>query len=139
AYCERNSIVLATPDDNSWSQQYQVRDLSRDIYKITRWEDDNIDGIMTATSDACRTTSISYNFRAKEFFGTLRNTEHECKIFDKVTPKLAKPRITQITEGKKVISEEFAKIQQKAYSYLSSDFRKRIDEMEKEYSAKEKQ
>ncbi len=136
AYCEVNTIVLVTPDERSWAQQYQVMDRGRDIYKITRWENDNIDGVMMMTPDACRIVSINYNFKSKEFFTTTRNTERECKILDKAVPKLPKPRITQIVEGKKIIGEEFAKIQQKAYSYLSSDFRKRVDEMEKEYSAK---
>lgn len=134
-YCEVNTIVLVMPDDKSWTQQYQVMDTSRDIYKITRWENDNIDGIIVTRPDACRTSSISYNFKTKEFFLTTRNTEYECIIS---VPKLPKPSITQITEGKKVISEEFAKIQQKAYGYLSSDFRKQVDEMEKAYSAKAK-
>jgi hypothetical protein len=137
AYCEVNTLVLATPNDNSWAQQYQVMEISSEIYKITRWENDNIDGVMATTPDACRTSSINYNFKAKEFFGTTRNTGNECKFSD-VMPKLPKPRITQIIEGKKVIGEEFAKIQQKAYGYLSSDFRKQVDEMEKQYSSKAK-
>lgn len=134
AYCQVNMIVLVTPDDKSWVQQYQVMEISGEIYKITRWENDNIDGVMETTPDACRSTSINYNFKTKEFFGTTRNTEHECKFLDKPMPKLTKPRMIQITEGKKVIGEEFAKIRQKAYSYLSSDFRKRVDKLDKELS-----
>jgi hypothetical protein len=133
-YCEVDTIVLVTPDDKSWAQMYQVMDTGRDIYKITRWENGNIDGVKATMPDACRATSISYDFKTKEFFETTRNTERECKILDKAMPKLPKPRITQIIDGKKLIREEFAKIQQKAYSYLSSDFRKQVDEVERQYS-----
>lgn len=132
-YCEVNTIVLATP--NSQTQQYHVMDIGENVYKITRWENGNIDGVIVGRPDACRTSSISYNFKAKEFFETTRNTKHECIIAES---KLPKPSITQIVEGGKIIREEFAKIQQRAYSYLSSAFRRQVDELKNRYSVKVK-
>lgn len=41
--------------------------------------------------------------------------------------KLAKPRIAQIVDGKKIIEAKFAEVQKAAYNVLSSAFRKRIE------------
>ncbi|MDX2073046.1 MAG: hypothetical protein SFX19_01620 [Alphaproteobacteria bacterium] len=135
-YCEVAQIVLVLPDEQSWAQQYQVMDTGKDFYKITRWENDNIDAVSMNTCEACRTVSLNYNFKTKEFIEITRNTDKDCKILDKAMPKLPKPRMSQIVDGKKIIQQEFGNLRKKAYGYLASDFRKQVDELEKKYPPK---
>lgn len=81
----------------------------------------------------CRTNSLNFNFKTKEFFETVRNTDNDCKLLGKVVfEKLKKPRISQIIDGKKIIQSEFASLQKKAYGYPASDFRKKVDELTKQ-------
>ena len=116
------------PDDEYFTQMYQVMDMGTDIYKITRWEGDYIDAVSTS-NESCRTVSLSYNFKTKEFFETTRNTGKECDLLGENIPKLSKPRIAQVVDGKKIYQAEYSKIQERAYSYLASDFRKQVDEL----------
>ena len=117
------------PTDQSFTQLYQVMEIGTDIYKITRWEDGYIDAVPMRSNEACRTVSLNFNFKTKEFFETTRNTGQECKFMNKtVWEKLPKPRLTQIVDGTKIIQVTFNDIHHKAYGYLSSDFRKRVEE-----------
>lgn len=125
-YCEAKQLILKLPDDNSWAQMYHFMDRGTDIYKITRWEGDEIDAV---NNDGCRTVSLNYNFKTKEFFETIRNTDKECDILGEPLPKLSKPRISQIVDGQNIIKAEFSKIRERAYSYLASDFRKQVDDI----------
>ena len=42
-------------------------------------------------------------------------------------PRLAKPRIAQVIDGKEVIDKTFARIRTAAYEVLASDFRRKVD------------
>ena len=44
-------------------------------------------------------------------------------------PKLKKPRISQIVDGKKIIQKEFNAIAKAAFNVLSSDFRTKIEKL----------
>jgi hypothetical protein len=127
-YCEYKQIVLILPKEGDWSQMYQVMDMGTDIYKITRSEGDYIDAVST-NNESCRTVALNYNFKTKEFFETTRNTGKKCDFLGTAIPKLPKPRISQVIDGKKIIQAEYSKIQERAYSYLASDFRKQIDDL----------
>jgi hypothetical protein len=134
-YCEYSQIALIIPNDQSWAQTYQVMDMGTDLYKVIRWEDGNIDAVPMSSGDTCRTVSLNYNFKTKEFFETTRNTDRECKILDKTIEKLQKPRTAQIIDGKKIIEAEFDNIQRRAYERLSSDFRKKVEDLVKSQSS----
>jgi 5-hydroxyisourate hydrolase-like protein (transthyretin family) len=132
-YCEYQQIALVLPKENDWAQIYSVMDLGTDIYKITRWENGIIDAVPINDGKTCRTNSLNFNFKTKEFFETVRNADTDCKLLGKVVfEKLKKPRISQIIDGKKIIQSEFTNLQNKSYGYLASDFRKRVDALAKQ-------
>jgi len=125
--CEVTQTILALPDDKSWIQRYQVMVDSTEYYNITRWTSDSIDAEYASTPDSCRTTTLSFNFKTKEFFFITKNAGGKCEILGKSVEKLPKPRISQIVDGKKIVDGEFAKIEKIAYEALASDFRKKVD------------
>jgi hypothetical protein len=129
-YCALDQILLTVPDDKSWTQVYGVIQDSTEHYEIARWDQDSIDTRPKETSDRCRTTSMNLNFKTKEFYYITRNAGGECKFLDATLDKLPKPRISQILDGAKIISEEFAKIEKAAYDVLASDFRKKVIALE---------
>lgn len=125
-YCELDQFQIAVPDRNSWSQRYQVMANSTEFYTITRWENDNIDAVPMEKETGCRTSSLTLNFKTKEFFSVTRNGGGECKILGSSFPKLAKPRIAQIVDGAEIINAEFNRLQKAAFEVLASDFRKKV-------------
>lgn len=125
--CEVQQVMLALPDDKSWAQQYQVMIDDTEYYNVTRWSGDIIDAEYPSKPDSCRTVSLNLNFKTKEFFFITKNAGGKCEILGKAIEKLAKPRISQVVEGEKIIDEEFGKIAKTAYEVLASDFRKRVD------------
>ncbi len=127
-YCEYNMIVLMVPKEDSWSQNYQVMDMGTDIYKITRWENDEIDAVPTNTG-TCRINSLNFNFKTKEFFEIAKNAEGECKFMGTTFEKLPKPRISQILDGKKIIQQEFTNLKKKAFEVTASDFQKKANKL----------
>jgi hypothetical protein len=127
--CEVHQVMLVLPDEKSWAQQYQVMIANSETYTVTRWENDIIDAEYPSKPDSCRTTSLSLNFKTKEFFFITKNAGGKCEILGKSIEKLAKPRISQVVEGKKIFNEEFGKIKKAAYSFLASDFRKKVDKI----------
>jgi len=128
--CEVRQVMLDLPDlKKQWGQQYQVMIDNTEYYGITRWTDDTIDAESTSKPDSCRTTTLSLNFKTKEFFFITKNAGGKCEIFGTGTQleKLPKPRIAQVIDGKEIFNEEFAKIEKAAYDVLASDFRKKAD------------
>lgn len=128
-YCQLDQIQIAVPDDKSWSQNYHVMEDNTEYYTISRWGQDTIDAEPRERSNACRTTSASFNFKTKEFYYITRNAGGNCEVLGIKFDKLPKPRISQIVDGSKIIPDEFAKIEKAAYAVLSSDFRKRVDKL----------
>lgn len=124
--CESTQLILMTPREDSYLPSYNIFEMNKDFYNITRWEDGYIYAV-SADNTGCRTYSLNYNFNEKFFFEVASNN-NDCSFLGKDSPKLKKPLILQIVNGKQIIEEEFSKILKIAYSYLSSDFRKQIAE-----------
>lgn len=128
-YCELDQIQISVPDDKSWSQNYHVMQDNTEYYSISRWGQDTVDAEPKERSNACRTTSASFNFKTKEFYFITRNAGGNCEVLGVKFEKLPKPRISQIVDGSKIIPGEFARIEKAAYDVLSSDFKKRVDKL----------
>lgn len=126
--CEYRQIVLTLPDESSWGQSYNVSEMADDTYRITRWEGQVIDAV-PINDTACRTTQLSLNFETQEFFEIARNnTAGDCETSLGVSlPRLEKPRVSQIVDGREIIQAEFDAISRETYSFLSGDFRAQID------------
>lgn len=137
-YCEYDQINLGAPKEGSWSQNFQVIKNDTEYYKVIRWEGESIDGIYDQESGKCRTTSINFNFKTKEFLFITRNAGGDCKVLGVEMPKLEKPRLGQVVDGEKIISSKFAEIQKAAYDSLSSAFRAKIDKLLSKDKAKKK-
>ncbi|PKO84030.1 MAG: hypothetical protein CVU17_05470 [Betaproteobacteria bacterium HGW-Betaproteobacteria-11] len=126
--CEVQQVMLVLPDEKSWAQQYQVMIDSTAYYNVTRWANDTIDAEYPSKPDSCRTVSLSLNFKTKEFFFITKNAGGKCEFLGQKIDMLAKPRISQVVEGKKIFDKEFEKIKKMAYGFLASDFRKKVDQ-----------
>lgn len=126
--CTYRQTVLALPDENSWAQSYSVMESINDTYKITRWDSDRIDA-SPVTEGACRVNELRLNFAAKEFYEFATNApEGNCEMpLGGILPRLEKPRIAQIVDGDPLIREQFQKISQEAYQFLSSEFRAKVE------------
>lgn len=131
--CSYRQIALTLPDENSWTQSYNVGQVADETYRITRWENNQIDAVpLQATG--CRINQLSLNFTTKEFFEIARNNSSgDCETVLGVSiPRLEKPRMSQIVDGRDIVDAEFKRINEEAFSYLSSDFRKRISAVKRE-------
>ncbi|WP_037454220.1 hypothetical protein [Sinorhizobium fredii] len=126
-YCNYRQIALVLPDEKSWVQSYSVMQVANDYYKITRWENDQIDAV-PYNSTACRINQLSLNFATKEYFEIARNnTAGDCDTGLGVKlPRLDKPRVSQIVDGREIVDAEYKRIDEEARGYLSSAFRKRL-------------
>lgn len=127
--CEYRQIVLTLPDENSFVQSYYVGEFADTTYRITRWEGQLIDAVPLNNS-ACRTTQLSLNFETQEFFEIARNnTAGDCETVLGVTlPRLEKPRVSRIVDGREIINGEFEAIREETFTYFSSSFRNQIEE-----------
>lgn len=130
-YCEMRQLYLEFPKDDSWIYNYNVIQDSPQYYEITNWSNDIIDAVPSDPSSTCRVTSFNLNFKTKEFYQITRNGSGDCEILGQEIPKLEKPRIAQIVDGEEIINKEFAALSRKAFSFLSSDFRERVEKLEK--------
>ncbi|HHG86652.1 MAG TPA: hypothetical protein ENJ82_18025 [Bacteroidetes bacterium] len=124
--CEFSQIYLNVPDESSWSQNYHVMEADTEYYSISRWGKDSIETLPLGGSNACRTTSISLNFKTKEFYFITKNAGGECKALGVELEKLSKPRIAQVVDGAEIINSKFSEIQKKSFEVLASDFRKKV-------------
>ena len=128
-YCELSQLYLVFPDDDSWSQMFNVVQDTPEIYDITNWSDANVDAIPSNPGNGCRVTALNLNFETKEFYQIMRNGTGDCEMMGRAFPKLEKPRIAQIVDGEDIISEEFGALRQKAFSLLSSAFREKVEKL----------
>lgn len=122
-FCAVRIIALKTPDEIS--PTFYVYQELPEHYKITHWGKDTIDAV--SIDERCRSTLLSLNFETKEFYQITRNGKNNCDHLR----KLSKPRIAQIVDGREIMRSEFNALKEKAYSYLSSDYRGRVDMQEK--------
>ncbi|MCQ1779108.1 hypothetical protein NOJ05_18040 [Neorhizobium galegae] len=126
-YCHYRQIALTLPDEKSWTQSYYIGEIANEYYKITRWENNQIDA--TPYNDtACRINQLSFNFATKEYFEIARNnTAGDCNTTVGITlPRLPKPRVSQIVDGQDIVAAEFRRLSNEAYGYYSGEFKKRI-------------
>ena len=126
--CRYKQIALMLPKETDFTQSYHVGEIADDIYRITRWEGQQIDAV-PFTPDTCRINQLSFNFASEEYFEIARNnSEGDCEtLLGVALPRLEKPRISQIVDGREIIDAEFKKLGEEAYGYLSSDFRSKVD------------
>jgi hypothetical protein len=103
-----------------------VMEADTEYYSISRWGKDSIETLPLGGSNACRNTSISLNFKTKEFYFITKNAGGECKALGVELEKLSKPRIAQVVDGSDIINSKFAEIQKKAFEVLAGDFRKKV-------------
>lgn len=137
-YCEFNQIYILVPKEDSWSQTYHVMESGTEYYDITRWGENSIDCVPRETGSGCRTTSMNFNFKTKEFFYMTRNAGGDCEFMGVKIPKLEKPRIGQIVDGSEIINKEFGAVTKAAFDVLASDFRAKIEKLiSKESTTKE--
>lgn len=128
--CYVDQMYVQLPDDNGWGgSNYYFSKFDRVYYKITNWTKESIDAtfVPILNDKPCRSTALNFNFATKEFYEIARNTGTDCKVLDTVMPKLEKPRVSQIVDGKEVIAGEFAKRKKAAYDVLASSFRAKAD------------
>ena len=126
-FCEYLQIALLLPDENSWTQSYNVGEVARENYRITHWNNNQINAVPT-NNTKCRTNQLNLNFSTKEYYEiATNNTEGDCDTLLGILPRLAKPRVSQIVDGREIIDAEFKRINDEAFGYLSSAFRKQIE------------
>ena len=134
--CLWDQINVSVPDEDSLLQSYHVIEASPDFYDIILWTENEIEATPSgSTPAACRTTSLSLNFKTKEFYQITRNAGGDCEALGVMFEPLDKPRISQIVDGGEIISEEFTKVEQAAFDVLSSDFRKQVSKLISEEEA----
>jgi hypothetical protein len=124
--CEVEQIALSIPDDGSFTQTYGIMKMDPDYYDITKWDADTVEAT-TSSNSGCRQTTVTLNFKAKEFYFITRNGVKDCDVLGTQMPKLDKPRIAQLVDGGKIIREEFARVQQAAYKVTSKAFQARVE------------
>lgn len=135
-YCEFEQVSLVTPKEDDWTRNYSVEKQRSDIYTITRWVDGIIDAVPSDTEDQCRVTALNLNFKTQEFYQITRNGTGSCAFGEFELPKLTKPRIAQIIDGKDVIKQEFRLIEQQAFEMLSSEYQTKVKKYMDDYNSK---
>lgn len=134
-YCDRWTTQLTLPSEDDWVRMYHLQEASRDLFKITRWENQMIEAVPYDESK-CRVSSLSLNFQTEEFFEITRNAGGDCDVLGVKLPKLDKPRIAQLVNGKETIQQELSALQKTAYGYLSSAFRAQVEQATGDISKK---
>jgi hypothetical protein len=127
SYCELLMMDLILPKESDWVRQYSISQPNQDVFRVTRWDKHVIEAAPTSELGKCRTSTLSLNFKTKEFYQITKNAGGDCDILGVKMPKLDKPRISQIVDGKDIVQQEFRKIQETAYGYLSSEFRAQVE------------
>ena len=129
--CEYEQLVMIMPDKDSWAQIPFVNKFDTETYRVTRWENGQIDAVPASQSpSACRMNTLNLNFNTDEFFEIVRNTATECDTILGELEPLKKPRISQIVDGAEIHQKEFADFQRKAFEVWSSEVRQRIEALQ---------
>ena len=131
--CRYNQMILQLPRENDFSYMYSVQAFSEDEYVITSWLDDTIDAVARDDGVVCRRNTLKLNFRTQEYYEIATNNGRDCA--GSSLAKLPKPRISQIGNGEEVFKAEFARLRERAFTFLSSSFRKRVDDLMKQVEA----
>ncbi len=122
--CELRMLFLARNEKTgSW-----LCGESTHLFEIISWTDDSIEAKSVDDAVSVRTSSLSLNFKTKEFFWITKNSGRESDAFtgEKIEP-LKTPRIVQFVDGKKIVSDYFKKLKADARSFWSSEFRRKAE------------
>ncbi|MDG3086302.1 hypothetical protein P7F88_09360 [Vibrio hannami] len=127
-FCSLGQIYLVIPDEDSYSQNYQVGKSKPDFFTITEWKENQIIAIPDSgdNSDDCVAVTLELNFSTQEFYLLTKNGNGEC------APTFEKPQIAQVVDGTAIYDAEFTKVSDKAFSFLSSQFQETVNNIVKE-------
>ncbi|WP_444905111.1 hypothetical protein ACJJIU_10475 [Microbulbifer sp. CnH-101-E] len=131
-YCELDELYLIFPDNNSWTQTFDVMQKRTQYYDVTNWSNDIVDAVPSDQGDGCRVTALNLNFKAKEFYQITRNGTEKCEILGVALPKLERPQVAQVVDGEGIINREFRELREKAFSFLSREFRGKVEKLKAE-------
>lgn len=123
-------IFLNLPAPKSWGRNFQCIEAGIEIYDITQWGENTIDVLPPESGSNCRKTGFNLNFKTEEFYQITRNGDEAYEFNGIKLPKLAKPRVDQIVDGKNIINEEFSKLNKVAFEMLSSDFQNKVAKLQ---------
>ena len=126
-YCElRETYLVVMPKTHggyTWAFDERTA-----LFDIISWSDDTIEAIDREDEPRVRTSSLSLNFKTKEFFWITKNSGNDTELLTgKKIERLKKPRIAQFVKGDKIVSDYFKKLKDDAQSFLSSEFRKKME------------
>jgi len=125
-YCTLRQLYLIFPTIDSWGANFHVMEESDEVFDIIRWDENTIDALPAIQGSGCRTTSLSLNFKTEEFYQITRNGDKDCEIGVATLPRLEKPRIAQIVDGKAIFNAEFTKLNKMVFEMLSVNFQNSI-------------
>jgi len=128
-YCELDQLYLIFPKMDSWGTNFHVMEASTEYFNITSWDENTIDAVPSDAGSGCRKTSFNLNFKTKEFYQITRNGGQKCEINGTTIPKLEKPRVAQIVDGKTIINREFSGLNKIVFEMLSTDFQSKIKDI----------
>jgi hypothetical protein len=126
-YCElRESYLALFPIKGSgYTWSFDERTF---LFKITSWSDDSIEAKEADDPVAVRSSSLSLNFKTKEFFWITKNSGNDTNLITgKQFPPLKKPRMAQLVNGDKIVADYFKKLKNEASSFWSSEFKKKAE------------
>jgi len=120
--CELEELSVMVPDDKAFAQVFSIMRVDPVFYFITKWDQDVIEATSSDDGVACRSTTVTLNFKAKEFYFITRNGTKSCDVLGTPIPRLEKPRVAEIFNGDVVIREEFDKVRHAAFKVTASSF-----------------
>jgi hypothetical protein len=126
-YCELRENYLAVLPTRGGGYTWTF-DERTSLFKIISWTDDSIEAKESEDPTQVRTSSLSLNFKTKEFFWITKNSGNDTNLItgEKVEP-LKKPRIAQFVKGDKIVADYFKKLKKDASSFWSSESKKKIE------------
>lgn len=126
SFCSLGQIYLVIPDEDSYSQNYQVGKSNPYFFTITEWKEHQVIATKDERSDGCVEISLELDFSTQEFYLLTKNGNNEC------SSGLEKPQIAQVVDGSDIYDAEFTRASDKAFSFLSSQFQKTVNNIVKE-------
>lgn len=128
-FCTLDEIDVQFPSGTDWVMGFTVFWTDPLQYKITKWTNDVVEAAYEAHAQQCRNTKLQLNFKAKEYFMVTTNAGEECaEVWGLKFDKLARPRISRIVNGDKLIAEEYESFKRKQFELLASEHRAEIAE-----------
>jgi len=131
-YCELRENYLAVLPTRGGGYTWTF-DERTSLFDIISWTDDSIEAKESDDPTQVRISSLSLNFKTKEFFWITKNSGNDTNLItgEKVEP-LKKPRIAQFVKGDKIVADYFKKLNSDARFFRSSEFRKKVEVLAQE-------